>query len=146
MHFTYKWIPRTVLRHIYRTTLGKTCRCRERNRCLSSNLLLSCHSAPTTYFKLASLPGRTITTQQPQFAPSDCLMSSHTLTLQPQQRPYPNHTNFPLLPTNPPQIYSARRQEITVCWFRFSKSQLRLGFMPAGVNVIWNNCIQSDVH
>lgn len=92
---------------------AKTCRCKERNSCLSSDLLLSRHSQPTTYYKLASLPGRAIATQQPQFAPSDCLRSSHTLTLQPQQRPYPNRTNFPFLPSNPPQKCSARRQEIT---------------------------------
>lgn len=70
------------------------------------------------YNKPAGLPGRGIAREQPQLAPSDCLTSSHTLTLQPQQRPYPNHTNFPFLPA---QNYSTRRQGIThiVCWFRF---------------------------
>lgn len=70
-------------------------------------LLPSSHSAPATYNKPASLPGRNITREQPQLASSDCLMSSHILTPEPQQRPYPNHTNFPFLQTNPPQNCSA---------------------------------------
>ncbi len=69
-------------------------------------LPLSSHSAPTTYNKPASRPGRNIAREQPQLASSDCLMSSHTLSPEPQQRPYPNHTNFPVLPSNPPQNYS----------------------------------------
>lgn len=64
----------------------------------------------TNHFsKLASLPQR----EKPQLAPSDSLMSSHVLTLQPQQAPHPNYTNFPFLATNLPQNCTAECQETT---------------------------------
>lgn len=130
-------------------------------RCRETQMSELCSAAAVSPFSInhsqwATQPPRTsIAKEQPRLASSDCLMSSHTLTLQPQQRPYPNHTNFPFFPANPPQNYSNRRQEIAhrVCWFRFSKSHLGLGFMPAGVNVtcemmwtMWNNCTESGVH
>lgn len=111
----------------------------ERNRCLSSVSPLSSRSAPTTYFKPASWgwKGRVrvgleyTTREEPRLAPSDCLMSTHTLPSS-HNTEYPQHDNPLLTPsrlqTPEPKKPHVQYSVLFLIFFFFFQKPPEVGF------------------